>query len=317
MNEDFNLREDNYMDYLDNFSDDTPSARDVRNQRNKYPKTTPIKRKTTRGRKGLKWVLIDLHKNPKALIALVAIVLVLCIVIVSCSLSGNKNETPVTDETRPSVATVEQMTSHQIEGVPVLSQTELTACCESYACTMTLQYLGFDLTINEFVDNYLIKKPVEYGADGTLYGPDLDAAFAGDIYFGYGINSPAMAKSMNIYLKEQKSNLKAHSMKGVPVEELCHKYVAKDIPVMIWATANMDEPFVHKTWVVNYVDENSTVEIGDEVSWQMHEHCMVLIGFDEENYYLSDSVAGKVSVFERATFEDRYAKLGTQAIVVQ
>ena len=47
---------------------------------------------------------------------------------------------------------------------------------------MTLQYLGFDLTINEFVDNYLIKKPVEYGADGTLYGPDLDAAFAGDIY---------------------------------------------------------------------------------------------------------------------------------------
>ena len=120
-----------------------------------------------------------------------------------------------------------------------------------------------------------------------------------------------------IYLDEQKSKLKAHSLKGVSVEELCYKYVVNDIPVMIWATANMDEPFIHKTWVVNYVDENSTVKVGDEVSWQMHEHCMVLIGFDEENYYLSDSVAGEISVFERATFEDRYAKLGTQAIVVK
>lgn len=316
MSDDFDFREDNYMDYLDIFSDDVPSARDVRNKRNQQVRVTPRK-STKRRRKGLKWVLIDLYKNSKILIALVAVVLVLCVLIASCSASCGKTEAPAIEETKPSVATVERITSHQITGIPVLSQTDLTACCESYACTMTLQYLGFDLTINEFVENYLIKKPVYYGDDGTLYGPDMDAAFAGDIYFGYGINSPAMAKSMNIYLKEQKSTLTAHSLKGVSVEELCHKYVVNDIPVMIWATANMDEPFVHKTWVVDYVDENSTVEIGDEVSWQMHEHCMVLIGFDEENYYLSDSVAGEVSVFERATFEDRYEKLGTQAIVVK
>ncbi len=315
MSDNFDFREDNYMDYLDNFSDKIPTARDARSKKKKAViVTTPKKR---RRRKGLKWVLIDLRNKPKVLIAIVAIILVFCILIASCSASCSKTEKTIIEETRPTVATVERIISHHIQGVPVLSQTDLTACCESYACTMTLQYLGFDLTINDFVENYLIKKPVEYGVDGTLYGPDMDAAFAGDIYFGYGINSPAMAKSMNIYLKEQKSNLTAHSLKGVSVEELCHKYVVNDIPVMIWATANMDEPFVHKTWVVNYVDENSTVEIGDEVSWQMHEHCMVLVGFDEKNYYLSDSVAGEVSVFERTTFEDRYAKLGTQAIVVK
>lgn len=327
MSDNYDLNNDNYMDYLDNFSDEIPSAREVRNKKREFadnplsnkPNTksvrTPRPQNKKSRKKGLKWVLIDLRNTPKVLIPIVSIALVLCIIIVSCSISGNKKEVPVV-ETQPSTVPT-RVTSHQIENVPVLSQNDLTACCESYACTMTLQYYGFDLTINEFVENYLIKKPVYYGSDGTLYGPDMDAAFAGDIYFGYGINSPAMAKCMNTYLKEKNSNLTAQSLKGVSVEELCEKYVAKDIPVMIWATANMDEPFVHKTWVVDYVDENSTVKVGDEVSWQMHEHCMVLIGFDEQNYYLSDSVAGKVSVFERATFEDRYAKLGTQAIVVQ
>ncbi len=315
MSNNFDFKEDNYMDYLDNFSDTTPTARDARSKKKEAVRIPPSKNKRRR-RKGLKWVLLDLRNKPKALIPVVAVALIICIIIVSCSVSRSSNNVPV-EETKPTVATVERITSHHIKNVPVLSQTDLTACCESYACTMTLQYLGFDLTINEFVENYLIKKPVYYGADGTLYGPDMDAAFAGDIYFGYGINSPAMAKSMNIYLKEQKSNLTAYSLKGVSVKELCHKYVAKNIPVMIWATANMDEPFVHRSWVVDYVDENSTVKIGDEVSWQMHEHCMVLVGFDEKNYYLSDSVAGEVSVFDRATFEDRYAKLGTQAIVVK
>lgn len=314
MIDEFDIKDESYMDYLDNFSDTVPNAREARNKKKEAVKTPSIQKK--RRRKGLKWVLIDLRNRPKVLIPTVAVILILCILIVSCSISGSNNNISV-EATQPSVATVERITSHHIKNVPVLSQTDLTACCESYACTMTLQYLGFDLTINEFVENYLIKKPVFYGEDGILYGPDMDAAFAGDIYFGYGINSPAMAKSMNIYLKEKKSNLTAHSLKGVSVTELCHKYVSKDIPVMIWATANMDEPFVHKTWVVNYVDENSTAKIGDEVSWQMHEHCMVLIGFDEKNYYLSDSVAGDVSVFDRETFEDRYAKLGTQAIVVK
>ena len=122
---------------------------------------------------------------------------------------------------------------------------------------------------------------------------------------------------MNNYLKDQNSTLKATPLKGVSLDDLCKTYVRKDIPVMIWATANLQEPFVKRSWIINYVDENSTKKIGDTMEWLMHEHCMVLIGYDNDNYYMCDSVEGKVYVFPKEPFEDLYNQLGTQAIVVQ
>lgn len=312
MSDDFNSN-NSYWDYLDNFSDDVTERITASDNKRRTANKRTAPNRNIKKRKGLKWKLIGLSRNRTAIIALFMAILLFVIMVLPFPTENNAAD--ATEEI--SVATVVKPTSYQISGVPVLPQDDLTACCESYACTMLLQYLGFDLTINEFVENYLIKKPVYYGEDGKLYGPDMNAAFAGDIYFGYGINAPAMAKCMNNYLKENNSQLKAYDFSGVPMEEFCEKYVLNGIPVMIWATANMDEPFVHATWIVDYVDENSTVEIGDTVDWQMHEHCMVLIGFDEEYYYLSDSVAGKVAAYDKATFEDRYAKIGTQAIVVK
>lgn len=104
---------------------------------------------------------------------------------------------------------------------------------------------------------------------------------------------------------------------NVPLEELCEKYIVNDIPVMVWATTNMDEPYVFATWIVDYVDDDTETQIGDTVSWQMHEHCVVLIGFDEENYYFCDSVSGEVSAYEKDLTEKRYEQIGKQAIILK
>ena len=320
--------ENKYPDYFYDYFNEEENKPQQRNyNRNQPAQNRPVRSRNQKpyskrnpyGRKGLKWKLLAIIDN-KYFFPVTAAILVLILIfsVVSCTRSCGNNAQVVT--TAPSTTvqptTIDEST-YQITGVPVMFQDEYKACCESYACTMLMQYLGFDLEIGEFVNNYLFVKELEYGEDGNIYGPDLDAAFAGDLQFGYGINAPGMAKCMNNYLKDQNSTLKATPLKGVSLDDLCKTYVRKDIPVMIWATANLQEPFVKRSWIINYVDENSTKKVGDTMEWLMHEHCMVLIGYDNDNYYMCDSVEGKVSVFPKEPFEDLYNQLGTQAIVVQ
>lgn len=319
--------ENRYPDYFyEYFNEDESKPKERTYNRNrssnrsssaKNPRNRNSSSRNPHNRKGLKWKLLALLDN-KYFLPVTAAVLILILIfsVVSCTRSCGNNNIVTTAPTTVPPNTIDDST-YQITGVPVMFQDEYKACCESYACTMLMQYLGFDLEIGEFVNNYLYVRPLEYAEDGTIYGPDLDAAFAGDLQFGYGINAPGMAKCMNNYLKDQNSTLKATPLKGVTLEDLCKTYVKNDIPVMIWSTANLQEPYVKKSWIINYTDENSTKKVGDTMEWLMHEHCMLLIGYDENNYYMCDSVEGKVSVFEKAPFEDLYNKLGTQAIVVQ
>ncbi len=315
--------ENRYPDYFyEYFNEDENKPKERTYNRNRSSNRNSSTRKTSsrnpHNRKGLKWKLLAILDN-KYFFPVTAALLVLILIfsVVSCTRScGNDNTITTTAPTTVQPTTIDDST-YQITGVPVMFQDEYKACCESYACTMLMQYLGFDLEIGEFVNNYLYVRPLEYDDQGNTYGPDLDAAFAGDLQFGFGINAPAMAKCMNNYLKDQNSNLKANPLKGVSLEELCETYVKNDIPVMIWATANLQEPYVKRSWIINYTDENSTKKVGDTMDWLMHEHCMVLTGYDKDNYYMCDSVEGQVSVFPKEPFEDLYEQLGTQAIVVQ
>lgn len=242
---------------------------------------------------------------------------VFIIIMIIVGIAGNSKEEETPSATGTTVASTALPTSYKISGVPVISQDALKAGCETYACTMLLQYWDFDIDEIEFADNYLITKPVYYGYGGELYGPDMNSAYAGDIYTGYGINAPAMAKCMNNFIKTTKSELKAYPLSNVSLEELCEEYILDDKPVMCWETTNMDEPYVKSSWIVDYVDENARYEIGETESWMQNEHCMVLVGFDEENYYFCDSVAGKLAAYDRAVAEERYSQIGMQAIVVK
>lgn len=200
----------------------------------------------------------------------------------------------------------------------VIVQDELKAGCETYACTMLMNILGFDLNEFTFADYYLdchyVYKDVE---SGYMEGPDMYSAFAGTAYAGWGVYAPSMAKSMNQYLADENSTLKAYNCENIPLKTLCEEYTCHDIPVMVWATTDMQEPYVFDTWTVNYVDENARTEIGDEFVWYAHEHCLVLVGYDEKEYYFCDSAAGAVSHFDKALVEERYEQLGLQCIVVK
>ncbi len=260
-----------------------------------------------------------MKKNRTSILRVAAVgyaaLLLICIAV---GLTVNHKK-PNTEETRKPATVVETVApaAHMIEGVPVIAQQELNSGCETYACTMLLQSMGFDINEADFADQYLICSAIFYDEAGTRYGPDMHSAFAGTVYNGYGIYAPAMAKSMNRFFSSEHSALSAKAIEGVSLETLCKSYIDRDIPVMVWATVNMDEPYEKASWVVSFVDENATAKEGDTVWWLQNEHCLVLIGYDEDEYYFADSCAGAVSHFEKALCQQRYEQLDTQAIVVQ
>ena len=251
-------------------------------------------------------------------VAILFLVIITIVSIISACVTACSNKNADDFENQKVTAKEKPMpASYKIEGVPVIAQADLKAGCETYACTMLLQYLGIDMDEYEFADIYLNEQPI-FGYEDEWYGPDMDSAYAGEIEWGYGINAPARAKCMNNMLNDKETGMTATALKGVELDQLCKDYVINDIPVMVWATTGMDEPYIKRYWSVNYVDpEVSDAQIGDTEHWMQNEHCMVLIGFDEDNYYFADSVAGEVSVFDKEISRDRYEKLEMQAIVVK
>lgn len=272
------------------------------------------------GRKGLKWKLVKLY-NKRLVRLLLLLFVILFLIFIFVSIGSCSKAEPQDQPTTASAAvppTTTPPSEHRIDGVPVIAQVDIKAACETYAGVMLMQYYDFDIEVSEFVDNYLIKKPVFYGEDGNLYGPDMDAAYAGlDANIGYGINCPAMAKCMNNYLETTDSKLRAYPYKDIPYDTLIKDYIDNDIPVMIWETTYMQEPYVKDIWVVDYVDENSKKKIGDSESWMQNEHCMVFVGYDKDNYYFCDSVAGKLAVYDKKEAEERYKQIGSQIIVLK
>lgn len=275
-----------------------------------------LKRKIRITMRKIQRISKELFRYKQVKIALLAILLIIVIIAIVCFASCGKQSAKA-DKPAPEIAGATQPVSYQISDVPVIVQDELKAGCEIYACTMLLQYYKFDIDESGFAYNYLITYPVLFSEEGDLYGPDMDAAYAGDVRAGYGINARGLAKCMNNYLKEQKSEYSAKALKDVPLEELCNKYILNDTPVMVWETTYMQEPYVKDTWIVDFVDENSTKKKGDTERWLQNEHCMVLVGYDDTNYYFCDSVAGKLAAYDKKLAEERYADMGKQAIVLE
>ena len=57
-------------------------------------------------------------------------------------------------------------------------------------------------------------------------------------------------------------------LSNVSLDTLCSKYICKDIPVIIWATMDMQKPYVLNTWVCD----------GKTINWIVPEHCLLLVG---------------------------------------
>ncbi len=170
--------------------------------------------------------------------------------------------------------------------------------CESVSAVMALQYQGLDITVDEFIKTYLEKGPK------ANFDPDI--CFGGDPYSssGMGCWAPTIEKAVSRIPKC--FNINVQTLYGKHLNQLCREYIDNNIPVLVWATVGMQTPVNG-----NLIDYNGKI-----IQWIAPEHCLLLVGYDEENYIFNDPLAGEKVYYSRSTSENAYCGLGMQAVVI-
>ncbi|OWT50565.1 hypothetical protein CER22_13845 [Bacillus sp. K2I17] len=188
-----------------------------------------------------------------------------------------------------------------LSNVPLIQQLpELDRGCEVTSLAMMLQYAG--ITVDKMQLANEIKK-VDFMNDGVRGNPN--EGFVGNIYTfsesGYGVYHGPLFQLAKKYLPN-----KAVDLTGKSIEEL-YKSVQSGQPVVMITNATfapLDED-EFTTWETNSGD----------VSITYNEHCVVLIGYDEEFVYIRDPLEDSLDVkVPRGKFEKAWMQMGSQAI---
>lgn len=217
---------------------------------------------------------------------------------------------PIEDDKEAIVSEAEKTEVKKlINGVAVISQyPEFPTGCESVSAVIAMKYAGSKITVTDFVDNYLQKSSEFYTVDGVKYGPDPNEFFIGSpkSKSSFGCMAPVIEKAMNKFYGGSKKVL---NLTGSNMDILCREYIDRDIPCLVWVSIGMKEPYYTRSWKLSSTNTDFT--------WLSNEHCMVLIGYDENNYYFSDPYSGAYVKYAKDLSEKRFEAFGKQAIAIK
>lgn len=194
---------------------------------------------------------------------------------------------------------------------PYISQSpQWPTGCESVSAVMLLRYLRVDITVDEFIEKYLETQDF-IEKEGEFYGPDPWKCFCGSPYDpeSFGCYAPVIAKALTKVFAGT-LGYEAVDETGTPAKDLLVKYIDRGMPVIFWACIEMREPVIGPQWTLTDTGENFT--------WISNEHCMLLVGYDDEKYYFNDPHNGNGLIgYDRATVEKRRRAQHMQAVGVR
>ena len=177
--------------------------------------------------------------------------------------------------------------------------------CESVTAVMLLRYLGCDITVDGFIRNCLRCRAMEQREDG-LYGPDPNEFFCGSPYDdeAFGCYAPALKGALE---RAAGDTFAFVNETGTSIEELCRKYIDRGMPVVFWACINMRKEIPGPEWKL--------LDSGERFEWTSNEHCMLLVGYDENGYWFNDPYDHNGVIFyEKELTEQRHAAQHSMAI---
>ncbi len=216
---------------------------------------------------------------------------------------------PATPPKQPPVAKHKKLLN-----VPFIDQRQkYPTGCESVATVMTMRYFGMSISVESFIDNYLPqgRAPFKDETD-QRFGDDPRKVFLGSPYskYGWGCYAPVIVTAANKCIDHKKLEVK--NITGTAFDTLCHTYIDKDIPVIVWATTDMQPLKPRKeshTWTI--------LGTAEQFTWKSPMHCLVLVGYDDNSYYFNDSQRGKNFRYPKSDVLTAYSALGMQAVVIQ
>lgn len=186
---------------------------------------------------------------------------------------------------------------------------ELPAGCEIVSSAIVLRYLGYDVEKTDLVPFFSMGgRP--HVSNGRPVGPDPWTVFAGSPYeSGYGCFAPVVTDAINRYFSAVHAENHAVNLTGMKAAGLI-PYLDSGIPVIVWATISMKEPYAGDGWYLDGTDRF--------FHWPAMEHCLVLIGHSGQKAVFSDPLDARGTVqYEFSLFEKRYRQLFCQAVIVE
>ena len=79
--------------------------------------------------------------------------------------------------------------------------------------------------------------------------------------------------------------------------------------MILWATMDMREATVGRSWILP--------DSGETFTWKSGEHCLLLVGYDESSYLFNDPYQDKgLTAYDRQLVETRYQQMGSQALAL-
>ena len=196
--------------------------------------------------------------------------------------------------------------------VPYINQSKrYPTGCESVSSVMLLQYLGYDITVDEWIEQYLKQQEFEI-RDGQVYGGDPRKVFCGSPYRedGMGCYAPVICETLNKVFEKEKRYI-AVDETGCDIEELLREYIDHEMPVVFWACIDMKEPITGPEWKLSEEPEKT-------FTWISNEHCMLLVGYDENGYYFNDPYENHgVIYYEKKLTEHRHKAQYAMAVGIK
>lgn len=195
--------------------------------------------------------------------------------------------------------------------VPYISQNDYPSGCELVSSAMLLRYYGFETEPSDLINGgFITYQLLDRDGNDELFGGDPNKIFIGDPFSrdGYGCYSRTIFSGLEKYLENKYFD--TVYLTGTPLSYICDMYIDFGQPVLIWATSGM-EPTDKKTPVAWKISET-----GESFTWIPNEHCMVLVGYDDEYYYFNDPLTGQAVPYEKAVTDERYRELGSQSVTI-
>lgn len=194
--------------------------------------------------------------------------------------------------------------------VPYLSQEgEYPTACEIVSAVMVLSYYGYNVSIDDFIDDYLPKADIFVNTEtGLLTSTSPTQAFIGDPRSsgGYGCYAPVIVSALNNAVG---NTALAMDTTNTDIDTLVDNYVKRNIPVLLWASINLAPTSVGDSWILE--------DTGEWFTWTAGEHCMVLVGADQNYYYFNDPYNSNGTVkYHKNLVTKRWEELGKQSVVL-
>lgn len=198
---------------------------------------------------------------------------------------------------------------HRLDVPLILQNPELPNGCEATALAMVLTYHGYDADKLSLAYDYI---PLEdfVEEDGRRTGGNPALVYPGDPGgTGYYCLPRVVAGAANRYLSRQSGAAHvARNATGADEDDL-KAHIAAGRPVLVWCTVDGEAPRTNPdtAWYLS-----DTGELYEPYS---NLHVVVLSGYDEENFYISDPQGLRESV-PIGAFMENYRQMGSRAVTI-